>query len=101
MHRRQPGGAGPAGAGGSLGLDQANSEITSALNAAESSDRGIPSQAIQVYDEANAASALRIKEWAALKQGALVQFNQQLTHEKLAPIAISAIEHEVYVLMTQ
>jgi photosystem II stability/assembly factor-like uncharacterized protein len=90
-----------AGAGGSLGLDQANSEITSALNAAESSDRGIPSQAIQVYDEANAASALRIKEWAALKQGALVQFNQQLTHEKLAPIAISAIEHEVYVLMTQ
>jgi hypothetical protein len=90
-----------AGAGGSLGLDQANSEITSALNAAESSDRGIPSQAIQVYDEANAASAPRIKEWAALKQGALVQFNQQLTHEKLAPIAISAIEHEVYVLMTQ
>jgi photosystem II stability/assembly factor-like uncharacterized protein len=90
-----------AGTDGSLGLDQANSEITSALNVAESSDRGIPSQAIQVYSEASAASALCTKEWAALKQGSLVQFNQQLTREKLAPIAISAIEHEVYVLMTQ
>ncbi|AXC12625.1 Glycosyl hydrolase, BNR repeat precursor [Acidisarcina polymorpha] len=89
------------GAGGSLGLEQANSEITSALNAAESSDRPIPSQVMQVYSEANAASALRLKQWAALKQGALVQFNQQLTQQKLTPIAISAIEHEVYILMTQ
>jgi photosystem II stability/assembly factor-like uncharacterized protein len=87
--------------GAGLGLEQANSEITSALNVAEGSDRPIPSQAIQVYAEASAASALRIKAWAALKQGALAQFNQQLTRQQLAPIAISAIEHEVYVLMTQ
>ena len=90
-----------AGTGATLGLDQANSEITSALNVTESSDRAIPSQAMQVYAEGSTASALRIREWAALKQGALVQFNQQLTREKLAPIAISAIEHEVYILMTQ
>ena len=90
-----------SGTGTSPGLGQANSEMTSALNAAESSDRAIPSQAIQVYAEADAAAALRIQEWAALKQGALAQFNQQLTREKLAPIAISAIEHEVHVLMTQ
>ncbi len=89
------------GGGGSLGLDQANSEITSALNAAESSDRAIPSQVTQVYSQASTASALRIKEWTALKQGDLTRFNQQLKNEKLAPIAISAIEHEVYVLMTQ
>ncbi len=56
---------------------------------------------MQVYAEGSTASALRIREWAALKQGALAQFNQQLTREKLAPIAISAIEHEVYILMTQ
>jgi hypothetical protein len=90
-----------SGTGGSPGLDEANSEITSALNVAESSDRPIPSQAIQVYAEASAASALRIKQWGALKQGSLAQFNRQLTREKLTPIAISAIEHEVYVLMTQ
>jgi hypothetical protein len=90
-----------SGAAGSLGLGQANSELTSALNVAESSDRAIPSQAIQVYTEAKQASTVCIKEWAALKQGPLAQFNQQLTREKLAPIAVSAIEHEVYVLMTQ
>ena len=88
-------------AGGSLGLEQANSEITSALNVAESSDRGIPSQAMQVFSEASAASSVRIKKWAELKKGALAQFNEQLKGEKLAPIAISEIEHEVYVLMTQ
>ncbi len=90
-----------SGTGASPGLDQANSEITSALNVAESSDRAIPSQAMQVYAEANAASAPRIQQWAALKQGPLAQFNQQLTRAQLSPIAISAIEHEVYVLMTQ
>jgi hypothetical protein len=89
------------GSGGNLGLDQANSEITSALNVAESSDRAIPSQAMQVYFEAKTASTLRLQQWAALKQGAFAEFNQQLTREKLAPIAISAIEQEVYVLMTQ
>jgi hypothetical protein len=90
-----------SGTGAGLGLDQANSEITAALNVAESSDRAIPAQAIQLYAEASAASELRIKEWATLKQGALAQFNQQLKRERLAPIAISAIEHEVYLLMTQ
>ncbi len=94
-------GAVTSGTGANLGLDQANSEMTSALNVAESSDRAIPSQAMEVYAEASSASALRIQQWAALKQGALAQFNQQLTREKLPPIAISAIEHEVYVLMTQ
>ncbi len=89
------------GTSASPGLEQANTEITSALNVAESSDRAIPSQALAVYAEASAASTLRVKQWAALKQGALAQFNQQLTREKLAPIAISAIEQEVYLLMTQ
>ncbi len=90
-----------AGTGEGLGLDQANSEITAALNVAESSDRPIPAQAIQVYAEANAASAMRLDEWSALKQGALARFNQQLTRAKLQPIAISAVEHEVFLLMTQ
>ena len=90
-----------SGTEASLGLDQANSEMTSALNVAESSDRPIPSQAMNVYAEASAASALRIQQWAALKQGPLAQFNQQLTRAKLPPVAISAIEREVYVLMTQ
>ena len=85
----------------SIGLDQANTELTAALNAAESSDRAIPSQALGVYAEASAASSARVKEWSALKQGPLAKLNQQLKAANLAPIAISAIEHEVYTLMTQ
>jgi photosystem II stability/assembly factor-like uncharacterized protein len=84
-----------------VGLDQANTELTSALNVAESSDRAIPAQALEVYAEASAASAARVKEWTTLKQGPLAKYNQQLKSAKLPPIAISAIEHEVYILMTQ
>lgn len=90
-----------AGTSGDLGLEQANSEITSALNAAESSDHAIPSQVLEVFGEAKAASTVRAKEWSALKQKELAHYNQELTREKLTPIAISAIEHEVFVLMTQ
>jgi hypothetical protein len=55
--------------GARIGLGQANTELTSALNVAESSDRAIPSQALAVYAEAKQASAARVKEWTALKQG--------------------------------
>ncbi len=58
-----------SGSGKDLGLDQANMELTSALNVAESSDRAVPSQALAVYAEAHEAVSRRLKEWAALKQG--------------------------------
>jgi photosystem II stability/assembly factor-like uncharacterized protein len=85
----------------STGLEQANTELTSALNVAESSDRAIPSQALQLFGEASAASSARIKEWVALKQGPLAKFNEQLKSKNQKPIAISAIEREVQILMTQ
>ena len=90
-----------SGSDKSIGLDQANTELTAALNVAESSDRAIPSQALEVYAEASAASSARVKEWAALKQGPLAKYNQQLKSANLAPIAISLIEREVHILMTQ
>jgi hypothetical protein len=90
-----------SGSGGSLGLDQANTELTAALNVVESSDRAIPAQALELYAEASAAAAASVKQWAALKQGTLANFNQQLKSANLPPIAISAIEREVYTLMTQ
>jgi photosystem II stability/assembly factor-like uncharacterized protein len=90
-----------AGSGQNTGLEQANTELTSALNVAESSDRAIPAQALEIFAEASAASSARVKEWAALKQGPLAKYNRQLKSGKLPPIAISAIEHEVDTLMTQ
>jgi hypothetical protein len=67
----------------------------------ESSDRVIPSQALAVYQEAHGASTVRVKEWASFKQGPLAAYNRKLEAAKLEPIAISAIEREVYTLMTQ
>jgi photosystem II stability/assembly factor-like uncharacterized protein len=90
------------GTGGKvLGLDAANQELTSALNMAESSDRAMPAQGLAVYAEATAASGQRIREWAALKRGAVEVLNLQLKTQGLAPIAISEIEREVYYLMTR
>jgi photosystem II stability/assembly factor-like uncharacterized protein len=85
----------------SLGLDAANQELTSAMNMAESSDRRVPAQALIVYNEARAASARRIKDWADLKAGPLAALNLELKTQGLAPIAIAEIEREVYELMTR
>jgi hypothetical protein len=85
----------------SLGLDAANQELTSAMNMAESSDRRVPAQALIVYNEARAASARRIKDWADLKAGPLAALNLELKTQGLAPIAIAEIEREVYEFMTR
>jgi hypothetical protein len=90
-----------SGSGGGMGLEQANTELTSALNVVESSDRAIPSQALEIYSEAKTASAARVKEWSALKEGPLAKYNLELKAANLPPIAISLIEREVYTLMTQ
>jgi photosystem II stability/assembly factor-like uncharacterized protein len=84
-----------------IGLEQANTELTSALNVAESSDRATPAQALAVYAEARKASAARVQEWASLKKGALADLNQQLKSQSIPPIAIGEIEREVYYLMTR
>jgi photosystem II stability/assembly factor-like uncharacterized protein len=93
----QPAVATPQG----MGLEQANTELTAALNVAESSDRETPSQAMQVYDEARKASVAKVDEWQKLKQGPLARLNQQRRAGGLSPLAISEIEREVYYLMTR
>jgi photosystem II stability/assembly factor-like uncharacterized protein len=93
--------SGSGSGSGSVGLEQANTELTSALNVAESSDRGIPAQALEIFAEASGASAGRVKDWAGVKSGSLAEYNRGLEAAKLPPIAVSAIEREVFVLMTQ
>jgi photosystem II stability/assembly factor-like uncharacterized protein len=84
-----------------LGLESANQELTSVLSVAESSDRAMPAQALEVYEEARTAAGQRIKEWAALKKGPIEKLNEQLKVQGLEPIAIAEIEREVYFLMTR
>jgi photosystem II stability/assembly factor-like uncharacterized protein len=85
----------------SMGLNEANAELTAALHVAESSDRTTPSQALVVYAEARKASSAQVAEWTKLKQGRLADLNQQLKAQRRAPIAIAEIEREVYYLMTR
>jgi photosystem II stability/assembly factor-like uncharacterized protein len=83
-----------------LGLEQANTALTAALHVVESSDRPAPSQALVLYAEAHQASAARVQEWSALKQGPLADLNGQLKSLGLTPIAIAEIEQRVSYLMT-
>jgi photosystem II stability/assembly factor-like uncharacterized protein len=73
---------------GNSGLDAANLELITALNAVESSDRTAPAQALAVYGLARTASHARLKQWAALKTGPLAALNQELKAQGLPPIAI-------------
>jgi photosystem II stability/assembly factor-like uncharacterized protein len=84
-----------------MGLEEANTALTAALHVAESSDRALPSQALDVYAQAHRGSAARVKEWSALKQGPLADLNRQLKAQGLTPIAVAEIEREVDYLMTR
>ncbi|HLZ98738.1 MAG TPA: hypothetical protein VKP66_12445, partial [Steroidobacteraceae bacterium] len=86
---------------GNLGLDAANGELTTALNAVESSDRRAPSQALAVYELARTAAHGKLARWAALKSGPLAALNLRLKTQGLPPIAITEIEREIDYLMTR
>jgi photosystem II stability/assembly factor-like uncharacterized protein len=91
----------PSSADIAMGLEVANTALTAALHVTESSDRTAPSQGLELYEEAHKASSARVKEWAALKRGALAELNQQLKAHGLVQVGIAEIEHEVDYLMTR
>ena len=84
-----------------LGLSAANSALTAALSAVESSDRPAPSQATQLYQLVAPGAHERIQQWNQLKSGSLATLNQQLQSLHLKPIAIAQIEQEVEALITR
>jgi photosystem II stability/assembly factor-like uncharacterized protein len=79
--------AGEAASDG-MGLEPANSGLTSALRVVESSDRAIPVQAIELYRQSSAAMKLRVKEWRQFKTSKLEQLNQALREANEAPVVI-------------
>ena len=85
----------------SMGLETASTGLGSALHVVESSDRAVPSQAIELYRESEQVSKAGIAEWTKLKSTRLVQLNDALRKEGLAPVQVSAIEREVEYLMSE
>jgi hypothetical protein len=74
---------------GNSGLDAANMQLITALNAVESSDRPAPSQALAVYRLGRTASRAKLKQWAVFKSGPLAIFNQELKSQGMTVIAVS------------
>jgi len=84
-----------------MGLETASSGLASALRVVESSDRTVPSQAIELYQQSDEAAKAGIAEWTKLKSTQLVQLNDALRKAGVAPIQISAIESEVEYRMSE
>jgi hypothetical protein len=84
-----------------MGLDSANSAIVAVLKVVEGGDRDVPAQAVQLYQHAKQAFTSRQAEWQKLKEGDLVQLNQQLERAGITPLKMAEIEQEIEYLMTR
>ncbi|MDR3747876.1 MAG: hypothetical protein P4M04_06965 [Acidobacteriota bacterium] len=85
----------------SMGLETATSGLSSALRVVQSSDRAIPAQSIELYQESDEAAKRSIAAWTQLKNGELTKLNQALSHAGMATIQISRIEQEADLLMNE
>ncbi len=86
---------GSSSAPATMGLEAANSGLASALRVVESSDRTIPLQAIELYQQSDEAAKARMAEWRNLKNTELLRLNETLQKVGALPIQISQIEREL------
>jgi len=84
-----------------MGLDSASTGLASVLRVVEGGDRTVPSQALELYQEADQAAKARLAEWKKLKSTELVQLNDGLRKAGVTPIQVSQIEREVDYLMSE
>jgi phosphoribosylformimino-5-aminoimidazole carboxamide ribonucleotide (ProFAR) isomerase len=64
------------------------------LRVVESSDRAVPSQAIELYRESEQAAKAGMAAWTQLKSAQLAKFNEALKKAGVAAIQVSEIERE-------
>ncbi len=67
------------------GLETASAGLAAALRVVEGSDRTLPSQAIELYQQSDEAAKARMAEWAKLKTTQLAQFNDALQKAGVRP----------------
>ena len=87
--------------GDSMGLEQADKGLAGALKVVESSDRAVPSQGIELFEESNQAMKLRLEEWSRLKTTRLPRLNDQLKQANTAPLTIGEISGDEENLVSQ
>ncbi len=75
--------------------------LASALRVVEGSDREVPSQAIELYQESSQQVEAGIRSWTTFKQKTLPALNQKLRDSNLVPVPIAEIEQETEFLMAR
>ena len=83
------------------GLESANTGLSSALRVVEGGNRTVPSQAVELYHEADQAATVAIAAWTELKSTELVKLNQALLKAGGGTVQISEIELELEYWMSQ
>jgi photosystem II stability/assembly factor-like uncharacterized protein len=84
-----------------VGLRGAFTNLASALHVVEGGDRAAPSQAVALYKESSQQVKADISEWSEFTKVKLPELNQKLSEGGVAPVAISEIQEEVQLLMSQ
>ena len=72
--------------GSITGLQSASMGLGAALRVVESSDRAIPSQALELYQQADLVAKSQIAAWANIKAEQLPKLNDTLQKAAMAPI---------------
>jgi len=83
------------------GLEAASAGLGSALRVVESSDRTVPSQAVDLYREADQVAKAAIAAWTQLKTAQLTKLNGALQRAGVAAIQVSEVEREGEYLTSQ
>ena len=91
----------PLTPGAIVGLESASTGLAAALRVVETSDRTLPSQAIELYRQADQVATAGIAQWSQVKNTELAKLNQTLQKAGVATIQISELEHEIESAISQ
>ena len=76
------------------GLEAANTGLAAALRVVESGDRAIPSQAMELYRQADQVAKAELARWSEVKSTQIAKLNEALRKAGVAPVEISEIDRE-------
>jgi len=75
-----------------MGLEEAGTGLAAALRVVESSDRSVPTQALELYRESSVAAKNALEKWNDFKSKLLPELNHQLEGASLPALTLSHIE---------
>ncbi len=83
-----------AAPGAITGLESANSGLAAALRVVQSGDRAIPSQAMDLYREADQVAKAELAQWSDVKRTQIPKLNDVLQKAGVTTVQIAEIERD-------